>query len=67
MPEYIPITVVYKKKTGKKVWIKTFTDQRTPDRLILKYGTLLPRGCEILEIGVGKSYESKYKKKYGVR
>ena len=65
MAEYTPITVAYKKKSGSKVWIKTFTDQRSPDRLILKNGSLLPKGCEILEIGVGKIYESKYKKKYG--
>jgi len=47
------------------VWVKTFTDQRTPDRLIAKRGTLLPEGCEILEIGVGKAFEGIYKKKYG--
>lgn len=61
----IPISVAFRKKSGSKVWIKTFTDLRTPDRLITKRSTLLPEGCEIVEIGVGSRFENIYKKKYG--
>lgn len=60
-----PISVAFRKKTGSKVWIKTFTDLRTPDRLITNRSTLLPEGSEIVEIGVGSKFENIYKKKYG--
>ena len=66
-PEQTPITVAYRKKTGTKVWIKTFTDLRSPDRLITNKSTKLPAGSEILEIGVGSSFEASYKKKYKVK
>jgi len=60
----IPITVAYKKKSGSKVWLKTFTDQRCPDRIISLRGSLLPKGCEILDLGVGSAFENLYRKKY---
>lgn len=63
--EYIPISVAYKKKTGTKVWVKTFTDLRCPDPLITNRSTKLPAGSEIVEIGVGSQFEQRYKKKYG--
>ena len=63
--DYIPITVAYKKKYGKKVYIKTFTDQRTPDRINNSRSNLLPKDCEVLDIGIGKVFEERYKKKYG--
>lgn len=62
--DYVPITVAYKKRYGKKVYIETFTDQRTPDRLLSTRTKLLPKDCEILDIGVGKSFIETYKKKY---
>lgn len=64
MIEYTPIVVAYKKKTGTKVWIKTFTDLRCPDPLITNRSTKLPEGSEILEIGVGSIFEEKYRKKF---
>ena len=66
-PKQTPISVAYRKKTGQKVWIKTFTDLRTPDRLITNRSNLLPTGSEILEIGVGSNFEATYKKKYKVK
>ena len=63
--EYIPISVAYKKKTGTKVWVKTFTDLRCPDPLITNRSTKLPEGSEIIEIGVGSRFEDRYKQKYG--
>ena len=65
MIEYIPISVAYRKKTGTKVWVQTFTSERSPDTLITNRSTKLPQGCEIVEIGVGSKFEEIYKKKYG--
>ena len=62
--DYTPITVAYKKRYGKKVYIETFTDQRTPDRLLSTRTKILPKDCEVLDIGVGKSFIETYKKKY---
>ena len=63
--DYVPITVAFKKKYGKKICIRTFTDLACPDKLLTVRGTRLPEGCEILEVGWGRRYEAKYKKKYG--
>jgi len=60
-----PISVAYRKKSGTKVWVKTFTDLLCPDKLITNRSTKLPEGSEIVEIGVGSAFESIYKKKYG--
>ena len=65
MVTYIPIAVAFKKKWGSKVWVKEFTDQRTPDKIISKRSNKLPKGSEILEIGVGSGFYEKYIKKYG--
>jgi len=64
MIKYIPIAVAYRKKTGNKIWVTEFTDQRCPDTLITKRGTKLPEGCEIVEIGVGSKFYQLYKNKY---
>lgn len=64
MANYIPIAVAYRKKSGKKVWVKEFTDQRCPDKLITNRSNKLPKECEIVEIGVGSNFYSKYLKKY---
>lgn len=64
--EQTPIAVVYKKKTGTKYWIRVFTDLRSPDAIITNRSKKLPEGCEIIEIGVGSSFEELYKKKYKI-
>lgn len=59
------IVVAYKKKHGSKVWIKTFTDELCPDRIIAaRSKKYLPEGSEIIEIGVGKSFIEAYEKKF---
>ena len=58
------IVVVYKMKSGKKNWLKVFTDLPTPDKIISTRSRLLPPGAEILELGIGKSFVERYKKKY---
>ncbi len=54
--EYQPITVKFKKKSGSKIWKKTFYDLPFPDKLLSTRTNLLPKDCEIIHIGVGKSY-----------
>ena len=61
--EYQPITVLYRKKSGTKVWAKTFTDLPYPDKLLSPRTTLLPKDCEIIHIGVGKSFVIEAEKK----
>jgi hypothetical protein len=61
---YTPIAVAYKKKYGKKVIVEEFIHERCPDTLITKASNKLPKDCEILDIGVGKSFYGIYKKKY---
>lgn len=65
MVKYIPIAVAFKKKWGSKVWVKEFTDQRTPDKIISKRSNKLPKDSEILELGVGSKFYDHYIKKYG--
>ena len=60
------IVVAYKKKFGNKVWLRVFTDLSCPDKIISSRSKLLPEGAEILELGVGRDFESKYKKKYKI-
>ena len=61
---YTPIAVAYKKKYGKKICVKEFTDVRCPDKLITKRTNLLPKDCEILQIGVGSKFYKLYTEKY---
>lgn len=65
--ERIPISVVYKKKGGRKFYVETFTDLPSPDKLLSSRTNLLPKDCEIFDIGVGKAFEEKYKAKYKVK
>ena len=58
------IVVVYKKKWGNKVYMKVFTDQPTPDKILLESTKLIPKGAEILDLGVGESFIKRYKSKH---
>lgn len=60
------IVVAYKTKWGKKVKLKVFNDQPSPDKIISSRSKLLPEGSEILELGVGKGFEKRYKKKFKI-
>ena len=60
----IPISVAFRKKSGTKVWIKTFTDQKTPDKILSTRSNKLPKDCVVLEVGVGSRFENIYKNKY---
>ena len=58
------IVAAYKTKWGKKVKLKIFNDLPCPDKIISIRSNLLPKGSEILDLGVGKDFIEKYKKKY---
>jgi len=63
--KYTPIAVAYTKgKYGKKVYVEQWTNQRCPDKLNSVRTKLLPKDCEILEMGVGSKFYNQYKKKY---
>ncbi len=62
--EYVPISVAYRRKYGKKVTVKEFTNIRCVDRLLSTRSKLLPKDCEVLDIGWGKRFYQKYKNKY---
>tara|TARA_Y100001972_G_scaffold78110_1_gene94925 strand:+ start:35 stop:235 length:201 start_codon:yes stop_codon:yes gene_type:complete len=63
----IPIAVAYKKRWGNKVWLKIFKDLKNPDKIIAPKSKLLPEGSNIVEIGVGKIFIERYKKKYKIK
>jgi hypothetical protein len=60
----IVASVVYKKKYGKKVYIETYDNIYLVDNLLGLKSKKIPPNVEILEIGVGKSFEARYKAKY---
>lgn len=60
---YLPIAVAIRLASGE-IEIREFTDVRSPDKLISNRTNLLPKDCEILEIGVGSLFLEKYKTKY---
>lgn len=61
------IVVVYKKKWGSKHWMKIFKDLRSVDPLISTRSKHLPPGSEIVQLGVGESFEKTWKKKYKIK
>ena len=60
------IVVAYKRKWGNVVRLKIFNDLPCPDKIISSRSKLLPEGSEILEMGVGKGFIEKYKKKFKI-
>lgn len=59
------ISVVYQKRKNGKLYLKVFENLRVDD-IINKRKTKppIPHNYEIVEIGVGQSFEKKYKQKY---
>lgn len=62
----IPIVVVHKgPRKNSKIYIDIFTDKRVDDIIDgNKRKPPIPNEHEILEIGVGKTFEKKYREKY---
>ena len=63
-----PIVVVYKKSTGKKIYIRVFEDIIIDDIIdSRKRRPPLPHNYQILEIGVGKSLIKSYQEQYNIK
>jgi hypothetical protein len=62
--KYPPIAVVYTKGAGFKHYLKIFTSLPCPDKIISPRSKYLVENAVIQEIGIGKIFEEKYKKKY---
>lgn len=64
--EKIVTCVVYKK--GRKHYLNTYVNYEL-DSIISnrKHIPLIPDDCEILDIGIGKSYIKKYMKEYNIK
>ena len=56
--------VAYIQPRGRKVRVEAFDDH--VDKLIAPRSQKIPQGSNILQIGVGKSFLEKYKKKFGI-
>lgn len=65
-PEQIPIVVTYTKGSGRKVYMKVFTDLKYVDPIITPRSKKLPANAVILDIGQGTSFIEKYKSKYKI-
>lgn len=61
------ICVVYRKPTGKKHYLNTYENFEL-DSIISnrKHIPLIPDECEILEIGIGKSFIKRYMKEFNI-
>jgi len=62
MVKRIPIAVAYNYR--RKTFVKQFDDLLCPDKLITNRSNLLPKGSEILQIGVGSTFYTQYQQKY---
>jgi hypothetical protein len=64
--EKIVTCVVYKK--GRKHYLNTYVNFGVDAILTTrKHTPLIPDDCEILDIGVGKSYIKRYMKQYNIK
>jgi len=61
----LPVIVTYRKRKNGKVYLQRFENTRVDDIINgRKRNPLIPDNYEILEIGVGESFEERYKQKY---
>lgn len=65
--EKIPIVVVYKKPTGKKYYMLVTESEVDTILNPSKRKPLIPDGCDIVDIGIGKSFIASFKKQYNIK
>ena len=63
----ITTVVVYKRPTGKKHWMFTTEEEFDQVNSSRKHNPLLPNNYKIVEIGIGKSFITQYKKQYNIK
>ena len=63
----LQVVVVYKKPTGKKYYLMV-TESSVDDILDeKKRNPLIPNNYEIVDMGVGESFITKYKEQYNIK
>jgi len=65
--EKIPIVVVYKKPTGKKYYMLVTESEVDTILNPPKRKPLIPDGCDVVDIGIGKSFIASFKKQYNIK
>ena len=65
--EKIPTVVVYKKPTEEKHYMLVTESEVDAILTPAIRKPLIPVGCEIVDIGIGKSFIEKYKKQYDIK
>lgn len=63
----IPTVVVYKKPTGKKYYMLVTESEVDTILNPSKRKPLIPDGCDIVDIGIGNSFITSFKKQYGIK
>lgn len=63
----IPTVVVYKKPTGKKYYMLVTESEVDTILNPSKRKPLIPEGCDIVDIGIGKSFIKSFKKQYNIK
>lgn len=63
----IPTVVVYKKPTGKKYYILVTESEIDTILNPSKRKPLIPDGCDIVDIGIGNSFITSFKKQYSIK
>lgn len=59
----IPIVVTFTKGNRKKIHMKVFKDLRSIDDILVQDTKLLPTNAKIQQVGIGSSFEKRYKSK----
>jgi hypothetical protein len=65
--EKIPTVVVYKKPTGKKYYMLVTESEVDTILTPAKRKPLIPDGCDVVDIGIGKSFIASFKKQYNIK
>ena len=63
----IPTVVIYKKPTGKKYYMLVTESEVDTILNPPKRKPLIPEGCDIVDIGIGRSFIASFKKQYGIK
>jgi hypothetical protein len=65
--EKIPTVVVYKKPNGKKYYMLVTESEVDTILTPSKRKPLIPDGCDVVDIGIGKSFIASFKKQYNIK
>ena len=63
----IPTVVVYKKPTGKKYYLLVTESEVDTILNPPKRKSLISEGCNVVDIGIGDSFITSFKKQYNIK